>query len=72
MLDSSGASEGSLLYSITRSTDVIWFSTSADCRTPHWNIPVKAMAEDMANPASLPLMPIRKKRDMNDKGFKNP
>ena len=31
VIESKGASEGNLLYSITRSTDVIWFSTSADC-----------------------------------------
>ena len=57
-VDSRAASDGSLLYSITLSTDVIWFSTSADWRTPHWNIPVKAIAEEMANPASLPVSSI--------------
>ncbi|MPC55579.1 hypothetical protein E2C01_049521 [Portunus trituberculatus] len=41
-------------YSKTRSTEVIWFSTSADCRTPHWNMPDSSMAEEMASPMSPP------------------
>ena len=49
--DSRAASGLILLYSITRSTDVIWFSTSADCLTPNWNEPVSIIAEEIANPA---------------------
>lgn len=51
---SKGASGSNCEYSKTLSTDVIWFSTSADCLTPHWNIPESSMAEEMARPISPP------------------
>ena len=57
--DSSAASDSKLLYSMTLSTEVIWFSTSVDCLTPHWNEPASIIAEDIASPASLPVIPIK-------------
>jgi len=49
--------EGSLsrvVYSNRRSTEVIWFSNSADCRIPHCISPVSPTAWVIASPTSPP------------------
>ena len=49
--------EGSLssvIYSKRRSTEVIWFSNSADCRIPHCISPVSPTAWVIASPTSPP------------------
>ena len=50
------ASSSRLLYSMTRSTEVMRFSTSADCLTPHCSMPVSVMQEDIARPTSPPVI----------------
>lgn len=52
--DSRAASCGTLVYSSTRSTDVMWFSSSAVCRMPHCRDPVKLIACVMTSPTLPP------------------
>lgn len=44
-------------YSSTRSTDINWLATSADCLMPHWTKPVRAVAWVIAKPTSPPFRP---------------
>lgn len=58
--DSRGGSCSTSVYSSTLSTEVIWFSSSADCRIPHWNIPVSPIVCVMARPTLPPKFSINK------------
>ena len=59
-VDPSGASGCKWPYSITRWTDVKWFSVSADCRAKKWtSVAIKRV--ERTNPASLSLIAEDKK-----------
>jgi hypothetical protein len=52
--DCNEGSLSSVVYSNRRSTEVIWFSNSADCRIPHCISPVSPTAWVIASPTSPP------------------
>lgn len=55
--ESNGGSLSTPVYSNTRSKEVILFSSSADCRIPHWIIPISPIHWVMARPTSPPYGP---------------
>lgn len=60
--DSRDRSTGSFVYSMTLSTDVIWFSNSAVCRNPQLHIPIKLIAWVIARPTLEPIVSGWRKR----------
>jgi len=60
-----GGSCSTFVNSKTLSTEVIWFSNSADWRIPHCSIPVSPIACVMASPTFPPVLSVEEKETMS-------